>query len=275
MMRARALLFLVAALTAGLFLGGRINAFLAISIKDKDLGDSAPAASKDLPSLPFRMVDLGGVGIEADAEGWGKDYSHNTRRFDKVFLSGEPFVDPAEADRVFAQFREYADRMSALGFNAIEFQAFLELVDFDGLGSGSDVYPSGSVERKRHEALRKFYSRFFDYAHAKGLRVILSTDMVALTPALKHYLAGLPGGIDVESARFWGVYSEGLSELFETMPLVDGLMIRIGEAGPLYNRIGWDYTSELMVRSVASVKEMLRSFTKTAEAHGKYIIFRT
>jgi hypothetical protein len=165
--------------------------------------------------------------------------------------------------------------MSALGFNAIEFQAFLELVDFDTLGGGSDVYPEGGVERKRHEALRKFYSRFFEYAHGKGMRVILSTDMVALTPALKRYLSGLPAGMDVESPEFWRVYSEGLSELFETMPQVDGLMIRIGEAGPLYNRKGWDYTSELMVRSVASVKEMLVSLTKTAEAHGKYIIFRT
>lgn len=274
-MRARTLLFLAAALTAGLFLGSRINAFLSISIKEKDLGDSVSSASKDLPPLPFRMVDLGGVGIEADARAWGKDYSHNTRRFDSVFLSGEPFVDAAEADRVFSQFREYVDRMSALGFNAIEFQAFLELVDFDTLGGGSDVYPEGGVERKRHEALRQFYSRFFDYAHGKGLRVILSTDMVALTPGLRRYLSGLPGGMDVESPEFWSVYSEGLSELFETMPLVDGLMIRIGEAGPLYNRKGWDYTSELMVRSVASVKEMLESFTRTAEDHGKYIIFRT
>jgi hypothetical protein len=274
-MRTRTLLFLAAALTVGLFLGSRINAFLSISIKEKDLGDSVSASSKDLPPLPFRMVDLGGVGIDADAREWGKDYSHNTRRFDSVFLPGEPFVNPAGADRVFSQFREYVDRMSALGFNAIEFQAFLELVDFDTLGGGSDVYPEGGVERKRHEALRNFYSRFFEYAHGKGMRVILSTDMVALTPALKRYLSGLPGGMDVESPEFWRVYSEGLSELFETMPLVDGLMIRIGEAGPLYNRKGWDYTSELMVRSVASVKEMLVSLTKTAEAHGKYIIFRT
>ena len=275
MAHARTLIFLAAALIAGLFLGNRINAFLSISIKDKDLEGDSSAVRADLPALPFRMVDLGGVGIEADAASWGRDYSHNTKRFDRVFLASEPFVDEAEADRVFDEFREYADRMSALGFNAIEFQAFLELVDFDTLGGGYDVYPKGSVERKRHEALRSFYARFFDYAHQKGLRVILSTDMVALTPPLKRYLSGMPGGMDVESAGFWSVYSEGLAELFGKMPSVDGLMIRIGEAGPLYNRAGWDYTSELMVRSVASVKAMLGSLTKTAEEHGKYIIFRT
>jgi hypothetical protein len=57
-----------------------------------------------------------------------------------------------------------------LGFNAIEFQAFLELVDFDTLDSVSDVYPKGR-RKKRHEALRNFYSRFFEYAHGKGMRV--------------------------------------------------------------------------------------------------------
>lgn len=275
MAHARTLLFLAAALIAGLFLGNRINAFLSISIKEKDLGEGSISVRKDLPPLPFRMVDLGGVGIEADAGGWGRDYSHNTRRFDRVFLAAEPFIDEAEADRVFSEFREYADRMSALGFNAIEFQAFLELVDFDRLGGGYDVYPRGSAERKRHEALRQFYSRFFDYARSKGLRVILSTDMVALTPPLRRYLSGMPGGMDVESEEFWSVYSAGLSELFDGMPAVDGLMIRIGEAGPLYNRKGWDYTSELMVRSVRSVKAMLTSLTSAAEERGKYIIFRT
>jgi hypothetical protein len=70
-MRTRTLLFLAAALTVGLFLGSRINAFLSISIKEKDLGDSVSASSKDLPPLPFRMVDLGGVGIDAD-EGWAR-----------------------------------------------------------------------------------------------------------------------------------------------------------------------------------------------------------
>lgn len=275
MAHTRALLFLAAALIAGLFLGSRINAFLSISIKDKDLGESTSSVREDLPPLPFRMVDLGGVGIEADAASWGRDYSHNTRRFDRVLLPSEPFIDEAEADRVFSEFREYADRMSALGFNAIEFQAFLELVDFDRVGGGYDVYPQGSAERKRHEALRRFYSRFFDYARSKGLRVILSTDMVALTPPLRAYLSGMPGGMDVESEKFWSVYSNGLAELFDRMPSVDGLMIRIGEAGPLYNRKGWDYTSELMVRNVASVKAMLESMTKTAEERGKYIIFRT
>ncbi|MFI5323941.1 MAG: hypothetical protein ACHQ6U_10505, partial [Thermodesulfobacteriota bacterium] len=276
MRHAHTLLFLTAALIAGLFLGNKLNAFLSISIKDKDLGIGPSSHSPEkLPSLPFRMVDLGGVGIDADASAWGKDYSHNTRRFESVFLEDAPFVDKAKSERVFSQFREYADRMAELGFNAMEFQAFLEFVDFDKIGNGYDVYPAGSVYRKRHEALRKFYTRFFDYAHRKGLRVILSTDMVALTPQLKQYMNGKLGGMNVKTPQFWQVYAKGLDELFEKMPGVDGLMIRIGEAGPLYNRKGWDYTSELMVRSVSSVKEMLKTLLATAEEHDKYVIFRT
>lgn len=272
----RLLLFAAAALGAGLFFGTRINAFLSITLSDKALGE---VSHKEHPvesaPLPFRMVDLGGVGIEADRADWGKDYSHNTRRFQKLFLSDAPFVNQTELERVFAKYRAYIDRMADLGFNAVEFQVFLELIDFDKLGDGYEVYSRDSVYRSRHEAVRKLYGKFFEYAREKGLRVILSTDMVALTPPLEEYMRTRLGNIDVESGEFWNIYEKGLEELFEIMPSVGGVMIRIGEAGPLYNRSDWDYRSELMVRSVASVKQMLRSFLEAAEKYDKYVIFRT
>jgi hypothetical protein len=52
MAHARTLLFLAAALIAGLFLGNRINAFLSISIKDKDLEGDSSSVRADLPPLP-------------------------------------------------------------------------------------------------------------------------------------------------------------------------------------------------------------------------------
>jgi hypothetical protein len=56
--------------------------------------------------------------------------------------------------------------------------------------------------------------------------------MVALTPQLKQYMHSRLGGMNVESPEFWQIYAKGLDELFEKMPGVDGLMIRIGEEGP-------------------------------------------
>jgi hypothetical protein len=219
MNRIRRLLFIAVALLIGLFIGWQLNTYLAISIEDKELPELVPQTlDGEFPALPFRMVDLGGVGIEADPADWGDDYSHNPRRFEGVFLDEEPFVNTTAFAEAFAQYRDYIDRMAELGF------------------------------------------------------IILNTDMVALTDALERYFE--LHKLSVEQDEFWQVYKRGLEELFDSMP-VDGLIIRIGEAGSVYNLPGWDYSSELWVRSVQSVKKMLRAFLEVAEAHDKYIIFRT
>jgi len=52
-------------------------------------------------------------------------------------------------------------------------------------------------------------------------------------------------------------------------------MLRIGEAGGIYNKPGWDYYSELLVRTDKAVEKMLSAFLEVAEKHDKKIIFRT
>jgi hypothetical protein len=58
------------------------------------------------------------------------------------------------------------------------------------------------------------------------------------------------------------------------MPFVDGLMVRIGEGGEVY-QAGWDYSSRLAVTSPASVRAMLRALLATAGDHDRDLIFRS
>ncbi|NUM36224.1 MAG: hypothetical protein HUU50_16910 [Candidatus Brocadiae bacterium] len=260
------------ATTIGLCLARMLNAFLAIKISEKKLPKlSEQEIGKRYPALAFRMVDMGGVGIDVDKANWGKDYSHNIRRFEKVFLKEEPFINPIAFDNVYQDFCHYIDRMSDLGFNAIEIPGFLEFIDFKGY----EIYSQDSLYPKRHAVLRHFYKRFFDYASQKGMQCILYTDMVAINSALKLYFKKHLGGMDVEREEFWQVYQRGLEEAFDYFPQVKGIIIRIGEAGAVYNRPGYDYGSELLVRTASSVKKMLRSFLQVAESRQRYIIFRT
>ncbi|MEZ4701465.1 MAG: hypothetical protein R2834_14100 [Rhodothermales bacterium] len=261
---------------AGVWAGRLVNDYLAIEIADKTLPEMAPVrVEAAYPSLPFRMIDLGGVGIVPDSAHWGSDYSHNKKRFDGVIFAEPPFVDWDAFEPVYAQFTAYVDRMASLGFNAIEMPGFLQYVDFDRVEDGYAVYADSSLYRRRHAAVRAAYGRMFAYAREKGLQVILSTDMVALTTPLEAYFDRRFGGADVENDAFWEVYRQGLAELFERMPEVAGMMIRIGEAGSVYNREGWDYRSELWVRSISSVQKMLQAFTDVAEAYDRTLIFRT
>ena len=90
-----------------------------------------------------------------------------------------------------------------------------------------------------------------------GMHVYLLTDMLAVSPPLEAYLERTVGGLDVDDPALWSVYQAGLSELFDSMPFVDGLMVRIGEGGSVY-QAGWDYSSKLAVTSESSVQAMLR-----------------
>ena len=88
----------------------------------------------------------------------------------------------------------------------------------------------------------------FQYAADMGMHVYLLTDMLAVSPPLEAYLERTVGGLDVDDPALWSVYQAGLSELFDSMPFVDGLMVRIGEGGSVY-QAGWDYSSKLAVTS--------------------------
>ena len=76
-----------------------------------------------------------------------------------------------------------------------------------------------------------------------------------LTPQLEAYLVKKIGSLDTSHPAFWEVYQKGLAELFTAFPEVKGIYIRIGEAGTIYNIDGWDYRSELLVKTGPAWKD--------------------
>lgn len=229
------------------------------------------------PRLGLRMLDSGAIGVEPDAAAWSKgdDYSHNNHAFANAILADAPYVDPVAMAKDAADFRAFVDHGVAQGYNAVAINGFLEYLTFSGVGDGNQVYAPGDVHRERALAMRKAFGPMLEYAHTMGMKLVLKTDMLALTTPLEQYLQRTTGGVDAADPRLWDVYETGLDELFTTMPYVDALMIRIGEAGSVYDVPGWDYYSRLAVTTVPAVRQMLTSFTQVAEKHDKDIVFRT
>jgi hypothetical protein len=226
------------------------------------------------PTLQDRFVDIGGVGIVPRAELWGTDYLHHTRAFQDVFLLNHPYVDDTAFRRVQTEFADYLHHMISYGINGIIIDGFLEFVDFRGVEDGIQVYGVNSEYRKRHQVWRQRFGELFHYAHTLGLKVILSTDMLSITEPLANYLRNRIGGIDACSAKLWEIYGLALEELFDAFPYLDGVMIRIGEAGAVYNLRDWPYSSVLRVRTDESVRRMLRELLQVAEKRNKRLIFR-
>jgi hypothetical protein len=233
------------------------------------------------PRLGLRLTDAGSVGREPDAAAFaaGTDYSLNTDVVGGALLPAAPWVDRAAVDRIDGQFRQFVEHSLAQGYNGVVVPGFLEYVTFSLVGDGHAVYPQGDDHVARARALVAAFGPVFRRAADLGMRVYLLTDMLAVSPPLERYLerefGGLTGGTQLADPRFWQVYQLGLAELFEAMPFVAGLMVRIGEGGEVYSQPGWDYSSKLAVTSADAVRAMLRALLYAAGTADKDVIFRT
>lgn len=230
------------------------------------------AASK----LPLRMTDLGAVGVAPDPAQWapGTDYSHASKAFEDVFLAKAPYIDQTALAAAYKDFDTFLRHSLANGYNAVAFPGFAEFMTFDDV-PGGPVYARGDEHRARALAMREAFAPFWARAHELGVKVYLRTDMLALTGPLETFLKNRFGSLDAENPKLWDVYTAGLDELYTATPNLDGVLIRIGEAGTVYGVAGWDYYSALDVTSVKAVRTMLTSFTKQAEASDREVIFRT
>ncbi len=231
------------------------------------IGEHAPSR------LPFRMVDLGAVGVDPDPSEWvdGTDYSHVSRAFADVYLEDAPYIDQAALGDAFRDWDEFLRHSVANGYNAVAWPGAVEFLTFQD----ADVYDDGDVHVARAEALREAFGPFWDYAAELGVKIFLRTDMPALTPPLEEYFVDRFGSLDTENAELWRVYTTALDELYAAEPALSGILIRIGEGGKIYQEPGFDYYSAIAVRTTAAVRTMLDVYTEQAEATGREVIFRT
>ncbi|MDY0910488.1 hypothetical protein [Microbacterium sp. CFBP9034] len=226
--------------------------------------------------LPFRMVDMGAVGVEPDPAAWepGTDYSHASKAFADVLLPEAPYIDETALAEAFSDFDQFIRHSLANGYNAVAFPGFVEFVAFDEVAEG-EVYTPGDEHREQALALRDAFGPFWAHADELGMDVFLRTDMLTLTTPLEDYLVDRFGSLDTENPALWDVYAAGLDELYASEPALDGILIRIGEAGQVYDVEGWDYYSQLAVRTPTAVRAMLETLSAQAEASDREVIFRT
>ncbi len=224
----------------------------------------ARLGSEVSPRMPFRMVDLGAVGVEPDAGEWetGDDYSHASKAFADAILPGAPYVDTTALARAEASFDAYVAHVLAQGYNAIAVPGLLEYLDLPQAG-----------QQDRAAAMRAAFGPLWKRAHDLGLRVYFRTDMLTLTPQLDQWFDD--HDLTTEDPQLWDVYADGLDRMYEQMPWIDGVLVRIGEAGRVYDVDGWDFYSELAVTTVPAVRQMLTTLTAQAERADRELIFRS
>ncbi len=269
-------MFLVVALVTAFGLAIEIDQAVRTDVRIRPADPPAPAPDVEVAEgpLPLRIVDAGGVGIPADPSDWGDDYSHNPRTFHDLLLDRAPWIDREQWERVEAEWFDHVDRMRAYGNNGIVVPLFLELLTFDAVGGGSEVIPAGSAARDRAETLARHFGELITTTQQRGMRVYLKTDMLALSEPLERYLRTRFGGLPTDEPELWSVYRAGFEEALDDLG-VDGVIVRIGEAGPLYNSARWPVWSEMHVRDGREVRAMLRGLLPSFEARDRELILRS
>lgn len=227
--------------------------------------------------LGFRMADLGAVGVAVDEAAWGAgdDYSHNSKAFEDVILPDAPYIDEAALEVARAEFDAYVRHLLAEGYNAVAVPGLLEYLTFSDVGDGTEIYGPDDEHVARALAMRDAFGPMWESAHDAGLKVFFRTDMLVVTTPLEAYLEERFGGMATEDPEFWEVYASGFDELYREMPYIDGVLIRIGEAGRVYDLPEWDYRSMLAVTTVDAVRAMLTTLLGQAERADRELVFRT
>lgn len=259
---------------------GAATGLYALADRIRTGADALPAGhdgEDTAPRLGLRLLDTGSVGLPDDSAGYaaGDDYSLNSDVVGSALLAGPPYVDGAAVARIERQFRRLVEHALAGGYNGVVVPGFLEYVTFAAVGDGHRVYPAGDDHVARAEAMVAAFGPVWRYAHDAGMKVYFATDMLALSPPLERYLQRRFGGLATDDPRLWEVYQAGLRELFTALPYADGLVVRVGEGGEIYRFPGWDYTSQIAVKTPVAMRTMLRALLAVAGEGDRDIVLRT
>ncbi len=161
------------------------------------------------------------------------------------------------ADRICEELTHYCHRVREIGYTAITFDdlAHISLFDF---------YPY-MLSRTVH-SYQKLFRRVFKIAHAAGLKIFVTTDLMFWN----RFMEEQTGGKDL---RMRELFAEAVERLFDQFPKVDGIVTRIGEADGI--DVESAFKSRLVIRTPKQCNRWLQTLLSVFEAHNKLLIFRT
>jgi hypothetical protein len=162
----------------------------------------------------------------------------------------------AQWDRIREDMKLFAERVAAVGYNAVSLDDLIHLVDHD----------HAPEIRDRIAVFQEEYRVLFAILREAGLKIFLTQDVLSYTPEMRMRLGT---GAEDASAFLRELVERG----FRTFPEVEGLILRIGESDGL--DVKGDFRSELVIRTAADVRCLLREILPVFESAGKTLIFRT
>lgn len=177
--------------------------------------------------------------------------------FPHIEKAGMLDADSPAARQLREDFTAFTLQAATDGYNAVTLDDLAHLVDWEG-------YPEDT--RATLAAYGQLYRDLFAIADAAGLRVLITSDVFSLHPALSAAT-----GEKLASVTHW--LAARLDALFTAMPEVAGIIFRIGESDAIGTK--GDFLSRLLIRTPAQANRFLRELLPVFEKHARTLFFRT
>jgi len=151
----------------------------------------------------------------------------------------------------------FADRVSALGYNAVSLDDVAHLSDHPWLEPEI---------RERNAVFREEFRILFELLRIRGIRVYLTADFLTTSAAVDLHLAD-----SLPRATEW--FAELVAQCLDEFPEIEGIILRIGESDGI--DVEDPLRSRLFLRTAREVNRTLRALLPVFEKRGRRLIFRT
>lgn len=192
----------------------------------------------------------------------------STLPFYQLDLAYPPYVDRKQLAAGVRRALRYLEEVYAQGYTGIVIDNLAHLTTFAHMAG--PVYEADSPYRLRALEYRAAYTTLFAAAKQRGMEVFVTTDMQWSTPPLKHYV----GQMVSNNSRLVEVNRQAVVELFTALPQVDGIIVRVGEAGGSYNQ-GTAYTGHMIYTTPESLRGLIDTLLPVCEEHNRWLVVRT
>jgi hypothetical protein len=183
-------------------------------------------------------------------------------------LPTAPFVDISLLEMGLERAKTQLICLQKQGYNGIVIDNLAHLVNF--ATAPEPLYLEESPFYQRPLIYRAAFGELFALARALGMEVFVTADMQWSTPPLRED-AGI---LHAANQRLATINEWALAELFSQLPDVQGLVIRIGEAGGAHDQ-GEAYTGHMIYTSPAELRSLITTLLPVCEAHNRLLIVRT
>ncbi len=213
--------------------------------------------------LALRLVDISGPFVDQSApvRNW------SSFPFSQIDIPAPPYVDQARLQRGVERALAYLDAVQAQGYTGIVIDNLAHLVTFDQ--APRQYYAPDSPFRLRALAYRQALWPLLTEAANRGMPVYVTTDMQWMTSELRK----VAGALTADNPRLAAINQAAFIDLFSALPMVQGVIIRIGETGGAHDLAG--YTGHLLYHDVATIRHLIATLLPVCVTFDRHLVIRT